>query len=221
MSCCSVSIDLKGGIGLRPMAPLIVWLANEAVAMLEALVRIIDARSAYAASRGWKVWQPSREYPVILVMIDETARLTGFQALPQIRSRALAAITQAATLGAGAGVLLDPATQYPGIEALGSMQFCENLAYTECFRLRSPGSGSQFLPNAPAGVDPASIPAERKGTCYIDAQGEFRPLPALKPDVTDTQMRATVARWWDTTPSSTQFPPPRPGRCTPRARGGF
>jgi hypothetical protein len=196
-------IDLKGGMAFRPMAPMLDWFVttqDDAVAMLEALVRICDARSAFAAEQGWDVWQPSREHPVIMVWIDETARVLGFQAPSQVQSRALAAATAVAQLGAGLGVLVEPATQFATLEALGSSQFREQLTYTECFRMRSEGTAQHFLPNAPAGVEPAHLPSARKGVCYIDAQGEFRPHQAQKPPVTDEQMGAVVAEFWDTTP---------------------
>lgn len=196
-------IDLKGGMAFRPMAPLFDWFVTsqqDAVAMLQALVRVCDHRARYAAEQGWDVWQPSREHPVIMVWIDETARILGMQAAQDIQSRALPAAIEVGQLGTGLGVLVEPATQYPTLEALGSSQFREQLAYTECFRQRSEGTAVHFLPNAPAGVEPAHIPASKKGTCFIDAQGEFRPHQALKPSVSDEQMGATVAQYWDTTP---------------------
>jgi hypothetical protein len=196
-------IDLKGGMAFRPMAPMLDWFVttqDDAVNMLEALVRICDARSAFAAEQGWDVWQPSREHPVIMVWIDETARVLGFQAPSQVQSRALAAATAVAQLGAGLGVLVEPATQFATLEALGSSQFREQLTYTECFRMRSEGTAQHFLPNAPQGVEPAHLPSARKGVCYIDAQGEFRSHQAQKPPVTDEQMGAVVAEFWDTTP---------------------
>lgn len=197
-------IDRKGGVAFRPLAPLADWFAvdeDECVAMLEAAVRICDARSAYMAEQGWDVWQPSREHPVIMLMIDETARLLGFQAPSSVQGRALKAAIEVGQLGAGVGVLIDPATQFPTLEALGSSQFREQLGITECYRQRSEGTAQHFLPNAPVGVEPAHIRADRKGEHFVDAEGVFRPQRAQKPNVTPEQVTETVAEFWDSTPA--------------------
>lgn len=196
-------IDRKGGVAFRPLAPMADWFAvaeDECVQMLEAAVRVCDARANYMAEQGWDVWQPSRDHPVIILMMDETARLTGFQAPAAVHQRALAAATAIGQLGAGVGVLIDPCTQFPTLEALGSSQFREQLAITECYRQRSEGTAQYFLPNAPAGVEPAHIPASRKGEHYVDAEGDFRPLRVQKPNVTAEQVAEVVAEYWDTTP---------------------
>lgn len=196
-------IDLKGGASLRKLAPLSDWFAtttDEAVAMLEAAVRLCDARGHYMAEQGWDPWQPSREHPVVIIMMDEVAKLLGYMAPHQVQGRALAAATIVGQQGAGLGILIDPATQYPTLEALGSSQFREQLGLTECYRQRSEGTAAHFLPNAPAGVEPAHLPATAKGTHFADIEGEFRPQPAQKFNVTDEQVHTIVAEYWDTTP---------------------
>lgn len=197
-------IDRKGGVAFRPLAPMADWFAvdeHESVAMLEAAVRVCDARANYMAEQGWDVWQPSRQHPVVILMIDETARLLGFQAPAAVQGRALAAATAVGQLGAGVGVLVDPCTQFPTLEALGSSQFREQLGITECYRQRSEGTAQHFLPNAPAGVEPAHIRSDRKGEHYVDAEGIFRPQRAQKPNVTPEQVAEVVAEYWDTTPA--------------------
>lgn len=196
-------IDLKGGASLRPLAPLSDWFettTDGAVAMLEAGARLCDARAHLMAEKGWDPWRPSREYPVIIIKIDETAKLLGMQAPARSQQRALSAAITIGQQGAGLGILIDPATQYATLEALGSSQFREQLMLTECYRLRSEGSAAHFLPNAPTGVEPAHIPASSKGAHYADIEGEFRPLIAQKFNVTDEQKRAIVGEYWDTTP---------------------
>lgn len=196
-------IDLKGGASLRPLAPLADWFettTDGAVEMLQAAARLCDARAHLMAEKGWDPWRPSREYPVILIKIDETAKLLGMQAPARAQQAALSAAITVGQQGAGLGILIDPATQYATLEALGSSQFREQLMLTECYRLRSEGSAQHFLPNAPAGVEPASIPASSKGAHYADIEGEFRPLIAQKFNVTDEQLAAVVGEYWDSTP---------------------
>lgn len=196
-------IDLKGGASLRKLAPLADWFAtstDEAVAMLEAAARLCDARGHYMAEQGWDPWQPSRQHPVIMIQMDEVAKLLGYMAPHQVQGRALAAATIVAQQGAGLGILIDPATQFATLEALGSSQFREQLMLTECYRMRSEGTAQHFLPNAPAGVEPAKLPTKAKGSFYADVDGEFRPQVAQKPYVTDAQVRAVVDEYWDSTP---------------------
>lgn len=200
-------IDLKGGASLRPLAPLADWFVTtqeQAVAMLEAAARLCDWRAHQMAEWGWDPWQPSREHPVILIQIDETAKLLGFQAPAAIQTRALAAATTVAQQGLGLGIIVDPATQFATLEALGSSQFREQLTITECYRMRSEGTAQHFLPNAPAGVEPAHLPASQKGSHYSDIEGEFRPLVAQKFNVTAEQVTDLVAEFWDSTPSIEQ-----------------
>ena len=196
-------IDLKGGASLRKLAPLSDWFVTtqpDAVEMLEAAARLCDARAHYMAEQGWDPWQPSREHPVIMIMADEVSKLTGYLAPPEVMGRALAAATLIAQQGAGLGVLIDPATQFPTLEAIGSTQLRENIALTECYRQRSEGTAAHFLPNAPAGVEPAHLPSSAKGSHFADIEGEFRPLVAQKFNVTDEQVQAVVAEFWETTP---------------------
>lgn len=196
-------IDLKGGASLRKLAPLSDWFVTtqyDAVEMLEAAARLCDARAHYMAEQGWDPWQPSRDHPVVIIMADEVAKLTGMMAPPDVMNRALTAATLVGQQGAGLGVLIDPSTQFPTLEALGSTQFREQLGLTECYRQRSEGTAQFFLPNAPAGVEPAHLPASAKGAHFADIEGEFRPLVAQKPNVTDEQMQTVVAEFWETTP---------------------
>jgi S-DNA-T family DNA segregation ATPase FtsK/SpoIIIE len=196
-------IDLKGGASLRALAPMADWFAtrtDEAVAMLEAAARLCDARGHYMSEQGWDPWQPSRQHPVIVIMADEVAKLLGYMAPHEVQGRALAAATIIGQQGAGLGILIDPATQFATLEALGSSQFREQLALTECYRMRSEGTAAHFLPNAPSGVEPAQLPASSPGAHYVDVDGEFRPQVAQKPNVTPEQVQAVVAEYWDTTP---------------------
>lgn len=75
------------------------------------------------------------------------------------------------------------------------MQIEHSFGYVECFRLRLSGIGKAFLSNAPLDLDPAHLPADRKGSVLIEAGGVCRPVVAQKPNVTDDQVRAVVATY--------------------------
>jgi hypothetical protein len=72
------AVDLKRGMELQPWAPCIARLAttsSEARALLADAVAILEARAAYLAATGQRVWEPSEERPALVIIVDEYAEL--------------------------------------------------------------------------------------------------------------------------------------------------
>lgn len=207
-------IDAKGGMTFRKLAALFAWWLDdpdEGVEQLEALVELIEWRTRKAADWGWDPWKASREHPVHIAFIDELAKVIGVQAPNKRRDRALTALITIAQTGAGVGVLLCCATQYPTLEALASSQFREQFTWAACFRLRTPDTQYGVIPGAKARRhEPADIPEDRPGTCYIQKGDEVRDAPLrcfrvldgtnsagdADPTVPDTVSDLVVA-WWE------------------------
>lgn len=170
--------DLKGGTALLPWSPIADWTETSVegcMHMVMAGALEVDRRARICAAKGVEVWEPTEEDPVIIIFFDEIASLIGDSAPNSIAQVARAAVVEIARKGAGMGVLIVPATQYPTLAALGDSQFKSQLAWRACFRLNQPEQGHYVLPSMPKNVDPYRIPKSRRGTCYIDAEGEFRP----------------------------------------------
>lgn len=192
--------DLKGGTALLPWSPVADWTETtdkRCLWMVQAAAQEVDRRARICASRGTEVWEPTTEEPVILLFFDEIASLIGDSAPNQIATAARSAMVEVARKGAGMGVLLVPATQYPTLAALGDSQLKSQLAWRACFRLNQPEQGHYILPSMPRTVDPYRIPKSRRGTCYIDAEGEFRPAMLRVQYVDRDDLEAVVERFSD------------------------
>ena len=67
------AIDLKKGMELGPWAPCIDRLATtaeEATQLLKDAVKILEARAAHLAEHAQRVWEPSRDMPALVIIID-------------------------------------------------------------------------------------------------------------------------------------------------------
>lgn len=202
-------IDLKGGTALLPWAPMFDWIATtveEAKDMVLAAEQLVDARAATLGRRGKEVITPSRDMPVVLLYCDEISSLIGDSAPRNISKVAGPALVEVGKKGAGMGVLLTLATQYPTLGALRDSQLKSQLAWRACFRLSEPQQGHYILPNMHKGVDPYRIPVDRQGSCYIDSQGVFR-YALLRVVYFDHEKyrRGVVERYWQTRPQIDQM----------------
>lgn len=166
-------IDAKGGMALRPWASMFDWMVDdvdsgEAYWMLTALLKILIARSKYAASKGWDVWQADKDHPVLLLVVDEAAEVFS---LEQFDMNALSA--SIARMGRGAGVLMLMATQHPTNDALGSTQLTKNLRRRFCFSVEDDHAQRAIIPKSTGRFDASEIPIgpDFAGTYYSSEGG--------------------------------------------------
>jgi len=108
-------IDMKLGLELMPWLPALGRLAttnDEAMALLMAANRVLDARARLLAGRKGRKWTPSAAEPALVVAIDELAELSG---------KALGLFERLARMGRAVGIVLLAVTQRPSLAALGSL----------------------------------------------------------------------------------------------------
>jgi DNA segregation ATPase FtsK/SpoIIIE, S-DNA-T family len=108
-------IDMKLGLELAPWRPMLGRLAttrDEALALLTAANRVLDARARLLAGRAGRKWRPSAAEPALVVVVDELAELGA---------DALALFERLARMGRAAGIILVAVTQRPSVAALGSL----------------------------------------------------------------------------------------------------
>jgi DNA segregation ATPase FtsK/SpoIIIE-like protein len=196
--------DLKDGTALLPFSPLADWTVTtpeDALKMCRALKEVVSARSRELASQGKEVWTPSRKKPVLIVFIDEIAELLGDGVITKIKLQAQASLVSVARKGAGVGVLMVMATQYPTLSALGTSQLKSQLTWRACFRMAQPDQAYYILPGIKStGIDPYEIDKHRKGTCYVDAEGEFRMAKLRILYFADSMIKGLVERFFGQRP---------------------
>jgi hypothetical protein len=127
------AIDLKEGMELRPWEPCIDRLATtpeEAATLLADAVAILHARAAWLATTGQRVWEPSRDMPALVIIIDEYAELTD--EAPD----AMNDTDSIARLGRAAAVTLVASTQRPTQKAMGRGVVRSQMDTWICFRVR-------------------------------------------------------------------------------------
>lgn len=199
-----LGIDAKGGMALRPWAPMFEWLvcgrgaaaADETAAMLEWLNAVMIARENYAGERGWDVWRVSRKHPLIILYVDEAAEVF---AMKLENFAALEMVEKIGRMGAGVGVLLCAATQYPTLEAIGSSQVQANILRRFCFRVERKAHQHVILPNA-LEVD-ATFPDKPGGDkgagwCLLSDMGTMSALPLRVRNVDRAGIFEIVESYW-------------------------
>lgn len=156
-------IDLKGGMELGPWRPLFDWVVTTregAVEMMKTVTKIIDERAEYASRQRWKVWKASKEWPILVLSVDEAASLLGGSATAKDVER----VADLARKGRAVGVIIILATQYPTLEALGSSQIRAQIDQRLCFRMADSDGETFVIPDHIVRAD--KIDADRPGTCY-------------------------------------------------------
>ncbi len=127
------AIDLKRGMELGPWASCIDRLATtpaEARALLADAVAILEARAAFLASTGQRVWEPSPDMPALVIIVDEYAELADDA--PDATSDA----DSIARRGRAVAVTLIAATQRPTQKAMGQGALRSQMDVRICFRVR-------------------------------------------------------------------------------------
>jgi S-DNA-T family DNA segregation ATPase FtsK/SpoIIIE len=183
-------IDAKGGMALRPWAPLFDWMvtdvdSGEMYWMLHALLHVLKKRSEYAAAQGWSCWQPSKDHPVLIMVVDEAAEVFGIEAFDM---NSLSA--SIARMGRAAGVLLLIATQHPTNDAIGSTQLTKNLRRRFCFSVEDEQAQRVVIPKSHGRFDASDIPIGKDfaGTYYSSEGGLINDLSGRVRFVTQFQI---------------------------------
>jgi S-DNA-T family DNA segregation ATPase FtsK/SpoIIIE len=127
------AIDLKKGMELGPWAECIDRLATtpeEARVLLADAVSVLEARAALLAARGKRVWDPSPDAPVLIIIIDEYAELADYA------PGAVKHADSVARRGRAVAVNLIAATQRPTQKAMGHGAVRSQMDIRICFRVR-------------------------------------------------------------------------------------
>jgi hypothetical protein len=179
----------KAGQGQAAWLPCFDWLAttlHEAVAMLQAAVAIIEARSrilgaAASRGRGDDKLVPMPDLPAIVIIIDEAAALFGIKTgdpdRVDLAAQATELARQVSQTGRSAGVGLLVTTQRPTVAALGDDgDFRSQLHPNLCLRMNRRADVGFVL----QGVDLDTVDTTLfnvPGLLYLQDGPDVDPLP--------------------------------------------
>jgi S-DNA-T family DNA segregation ATPase FtsK/SpoIIIE len=185
------AIDLKKGMELRPWAPCLDRLATtpgEAAALLADAVAIVQARAAWLAETGRRVWEPSPDLPALVIVIDEYAELADEA------PAAMSETDSIARLGRAVAVTLIAATQRPTQKAMGQGAVRSQMDMRICFRVRERKDVDLVLGQGMLTAGWHAHTLNAPGKFLVSAPEHTTPRRARAYLVTDDDVARTVAR---------------------------
>jgi S-DNA-T family DNA segregation ATPase FtsK/SpoIIIE len=186
------AVDLKKGMELGPWAPCIDRLATtpeEAAALLADAVAVLQARAAWLARTGQRVWEPSPGLPALVIVIDEYAELA------EKAPAAMADTDSIARLGRAVAVTLVAATQRPTQKAMGQGAVRSQMDTRICFRVRERKDVDLVLGQGMLNAGWHAHTLNAPGKFLISDPEHTTPRRARAYLVTDTDVARTVAHF--------------------------
>lgn len=184
-------VDLKGGMELRPWASCLDRLATtpaEAAALLRDAVRVVEARARAMSDTSARAWEPSREAPTLVIVIDEYAELA--ENAPEAATFA----DSVARRGRAVAVTLLAATQRPTQQAMGKGAVRSQMDIRICLRVRERKDTDLVLGQGALAAGWHAHTLDAPGKFLVSAEGLDQPRRARAYLVTDDDVHATAAR---------------------------
>ena len=191
------AVDLKRGMELGPWAGCIDRLATtpaEARALLADAVAILEARAAYLATTGRRVWEPAPDMPALVIIIDEYAELT--ESAPEATGDA----DSIGRRGRAVAVTLIAATQRPTQKAMGQGALRSQMDVRICFRVRERQDVDLILGQGMLAAGWHAHKLNAPGKFLISAPEHDTPRRARAYLLTDDAVSATASRHADLRP---------------------
>lgn len=185
------AIDLKKGMELAPWASCIDRLATtpeEARALLADAVAILEARAAYLAEHGHRVWKPSPSTPALVIVIDEYAELSDDAPV------AIRHADSVARRGRAVAVNLIAATQRPTQKAMGQGAVRSQMDIRGCVRVRERKDVDLILGQGMLNAGWHAHTLNAPGKFLISAPEHDTPRRARAYLLTDDAVAATAER---------------------------
>jgi hypothetical protein len=190
-------IDLKKSMELGPWAECIDRLAttaDEARVLLADAVAILEARAALLAAHRQRVWEPSPDFPALIIIVDEYAELAD-DAPDAIRHA-----DSIARRGRAVAVNLIAATQRPTQKAMGHGAVRSQMDVRVCFRVRERKDVDLILGQGMLTAGWNAHTLDAPGKFLISAAEHDTPRRARAYLVTDQAVAETADRYADLRP---------------------
>ncbi len=191
-------IDLKRGMELGPWASCIDRLAttpDQARVLLCDAVTVLEARAAWLAETGRRVWEPNAELPALLIIIDEYAELADDA------PDAIKEADSIARRGRAVAVTLIAATQRPTQKSMGKGVVRSQMDVRVCFRVRERKDVDLVLGQGMLSAGWHAHSLNAPGKFLISAPEHDTPRRARAYLVADDAVSETVRRYAITRPS--------------------
>ena len=201
-------VDPKGGMELFPGRALFGEYADEdladLVALLERAVNDMHARKRRLKAAGVRVFTPSDEDPLEVVVIDELAFLTAY-APKDVKLKVAAALQLLLSQGRAVGYSVVAALQDPRKDVL---PFRDLFTYRIALRLAEDSHVDMVLGDGALdrGAVCHLIPASLPGIGFVHVEGAHEPVRVRFSYLTDADITATAGRW----PAPGNAPEPAP-----------
>ncbi|XVQ10048.1 FtsK/SpoIIIE domain-containing protein [Spirillospora sp. CA-255316] len=192
------AIDLKRGMELKPWSPCIDRLATtpeQARALLRDAVAILEGRAEWLAAHSRRVWNPTPEYPALVILIDEYAELADDA------PDAATDTDSIARLGRAVAVQLIAATQRPTQKAMGGGAVRSQMDVRVSFRVRERKDVDLILGQGMLAAGWHAHTLNAPGKFLISAAEHDTPRRARAYLVTDEAVSATVHQHADRRPA--------------------
>ena len=186
------AIDLKRGMELGPWASCIARLATtpaEARTLLADAVAILEARAAFLAATGQRVWEPSPEMPALIIVVDEYAELA------ETAPAATGDADSIARRGRAVAVTLVAATQRPTQKAMGQGALRSQMDVRICFRVRERKDVDLILGQGMLAAGWQAHTLNAPGKLLISAPEHDTPRRARAYLLTDQAVTSTVTHY--------------------------
>jgi S-DNA-T family DNA segregation ATPase FtsK/SpoIIIE len=191
------AIDLKRGMELGPWASCIDRLAStsdQARALLRDAVVILEARTAWLAEAGRRVWEPTPELPALVIIIDEYAELA------EDATDSISDADSIARRGRAVAVTLIAATQRPTQKAMGKGAVRSQMDVRISFRVRERRDVDLILGQGMLNAGWHAHTLNAPGKFLISAPEHDTPRRARAYLVTDEAVSDTAMRHADLRP---------------------
>ena len=179
-------VDLKGGMELRPWAECLGRLATtpaEAIELFHDAIAVRDRRTSTAPGR---LWQPSRQDPALLLVVDEFAELPD-------EAKALA--DSVSRIGRAVMVNLIAATQRPTQEAMGGGATRPQMDVRVCLRVRERRDVDLILDRGSQAAGWRADLLDAPGKLLLSDPEHRTPRPARAYLLTDDDVSEVIARY--------------------------
>ncbi|MBT0773164.1 hypothetical protein KIH74_29745 [Kineosporia sp. J2-2] len=190
-------VDPKGGMELFPGRALFAEYADEdltaMVALLERAVTDMNARKQRLKAAGLRVFVPSEDDPLEVILVDELAFLTAY-APKDVKAKVASALQVLLSQGRAVGYSVVAALQDPRKEVL---PFRDLFTYRIALRLSEDSHVDMVLGDGALerGAACHLIPAGLPGIGYVRVEGAAEPVRVRFSYLTDADITDMANRW--------------------------